>query len=149
MQVGALELVDPVVDDLLQLEEGVIMYDAYLQREVLVVAPVLCILADNSRSSELLNHMGSTANKYCRLCQVRNLPVLLCNNNSFYILQVNKQANPQAIGVERYKAQARTQMSIIDHQPSETKKKEKRTRFGLKEGYNPLLKLSFDPYKYV
>ena len=41
------------------------MYDAYLQREVLVVAPVLCILADNSRSSELLNHMGSTANKYC------------------------------------------------------------------------------------
>ena len=37
MQVGALELVDPVVDDLLQLEEGVIMYDAYLQREVLVV----------------------------------------------------------------------------------------------------------------
>lgn len=40
-------------------------------------------------------------------------------------------------------------MSIIEHQSSESRKKEKRTHFGLKEGHNPLFRLSFDPYKYV
>ena len=120
MQVGALELVDPVVDDLLQLEEGVIMYDAYLQREVLVVAPVLCILTDNSRSSELLNHMGSTANKYCRLCQVRNLPVLLCNNNSLYILQVRQLVSRDT----KLRLEHKCQLLTISLQKLKRKRKE-------------------------
>ena len=66
-----MELVNPVVDDLIRLEKGVVMYDAHLQKKVLVMAPILCILADNVRASELVNHMGNAANKYCRLCQVR------------------------------------------------------------------------------
>lgn len=37
---------------------------------VLVVAPLMCILADNSRASELLNHLGASARKYCRMCMV-------------------------------------------------------------------------------
>ena len=69
-KVRALELVEPIVNDLLKLEKGVIMYDAYFKTKVMVVAPVICILADNPRSSELLNHGGSGANKYCRICQV-------------------------------------------------------------------------------
>lgn len=46
------------------------MYDAHLQTNVLVVAPILLMLADNPRHSELLNHLGGRANKYCRMCMV-------------------------------------------------------------------------------
>jgi hypothetical protein len=71
-RVSTLELAHPMVEDLVKLERGVVMFNAYFEREVVVVAPVLCILADNPRSSELLNHGGSAAKKFCRMCQVNN-----------------------------------------------------------------------------
>lgn len=70
-QVNALELFEPISDDLLKLERGIIMHDSFLQKEVLVVAPVICIVSDNVRSSELLNHNCTNAKKYCRVCQVK------------------------------------------------------------------------------
>ena len=61
----------PIVTDLQVLEqEGLITYDAHLKQEVLIVAPVICLLADNPRASELTNHLGSSARKYCRICDV-------------------------------------------------------------------------------
>lgn len=69
-EVKALAMMEHIKNDLLKLEEGVVMLDAAMNRNVLVVAPVLCILADNARSSELSSHCGSTANKYCRICEV-------------------------------------------------------------------------------
>ena len=66
----ALELAKPVADSLAKLEQGVPMYDAYLKQQVLVIAPVLLIIADNPMASELCNHQGSTATRYCRLCLV-------------------------------------------------------------------------------
>ena len=70
LQVAALEFLEPIVEDLLKLESGIAMYDVFLQKEVLVIAPVLCLLCDNPRASEVTNHMGSAANRYCRLCLV-------------------------------------------------------------------------------
>ena len=70
-RVKAVAMAEPIVDDLLKLEEGVIMYDAAMEQNVLVVAPVLCIMADNVRASELSNHLGCSANKYCRMCEVQ------------------------------------------------------------------------------
>lgn len=69
-KVGALILAEPLVDNLLQLEKGIEMYDAYLKQNVLVVAPVMFIMADNPMSSELSNHQGSMARKFCRICSV-------------------------------------------------------------------------------
>ena len=69
--VPTLEMAKPIARDLYVLEnEGIVTYDAYLQQHVLVLAPVLCLLADNPRSSELVNHLGSAARKYCRICDV-------------------------------------------------------------------------------
>ena len=56
--------------DLKRLEEGIPIFDAYLQQEVLVVAPVMAFLCDNPRYSELLGHAGGRARKYCRMCMV-------------------------------------------------------------------------------
>lgn len=70
--VKAMDMTKPIVDDLLTLEKGVVMFDSAIQMEVLVVAHVLCFLADNVRSSELVNHCGSSANKFCRICEVKS-----------------------------------------------------------------------------
>lgn len=70
-QANARELMEPLVAELKMLEEGVPVYDAHLQQEVLVVAPVLAFLCDNPRHSELLNHAGGNARKFCRMCMVR------------------------------------------------------------------------------
>lgn len=67
---NALQMSESIVDDLKQLEMGVRIFDTVLKREVMVVAPVICLLCDNARASELLNHLGSTANKLCRICDV-------------------------------------------------------------------------------
>ena len=46
----------PMVDELVKLEsDDVVMYDAFFKQEVVVLAPVLAVLSDNTRHSELLN----------------------------------------------------------------------------------------------
>ncbi len=67
--VSPLDMAQPIVTELLILEEkGIEGYDAFLEMEVHVFAPLMCIVADNPRSSELLNHLGGSARKYCRMC---------------------------------------------------------------------------------
>ena len=70
--VSALEMVPPLVEDLLRLEKGIHAYDASKGTEVLVFAPVMSLLCDNPRASELLNHLGSNAKKFCRICLVNH-----------------------------------------------------------------------------
>ena len=70
---SAVDMSRPLVDDLLILEnQGMFVFDGALQCEILLVAPLLCILADNPRHSEIMNHAGVTANKFCRICMVCN-----------------------------------------------------------------------------
>ena len=69
-QLSAMELVGPMVEDLLSLEKGCTVYDALLKTNVLVIARVMMILADNARASEVLNHLGSIAKQFCRICMV-------------------------------------------------------------------------------
>ena len=54
--VNALELVEPIVDSLQKLAHGIEMFDAWLKRPTLVIAPVMLIIADNPMGSELCNH---------------------------------------------------------------------------------------------
>ena len=45
-------MITPIVEELKILEkEGVMVYDAPSQKEVLVIAPVLCIISDNPRAA--------------------------------------------------------------------------------------------------
>ena len=59
-----------IADELQQLERGVKVYHASLKQDVLLVAPVLLVMCDNPRASEVLCHLGSSANKFCRMCLV-------------------------------------------------------------------------------
>ena len=69
-RLSALQMADPLVEELKQLENGIKVFDALSQSYIFVIAPVICVLCDNVRASELLNHMGSKANKLCRFCMV-------------------------------------------------------------------------------
>ena len=67
-----MDMAAPLAKELSVLElEGLEAFDSYLQQTVLVIAPLLCVLCDNPRASELLNHLGGSARKYCRMCMVR------------------------------------------------------------------------------
>ena len=44
-QTDALSMMEPIISDLKRLEEGIPAYDAYLKKEVLLVAPVMAFLA--------------------------------------------------------------------------------------------------------
>ena len=69
-RVSTMQMSKPIVDDILTLEQCICTYDSYLKTDVFVVAPVICLLCDNARASELLNHLGSTALYLCRMCDV-------------------------------------------------------------------------------
>ena len=70
--VSALEMADgPLLKDLNMLAtEGLVTYHAQLQRDVHIVAPIIALISDNPRASELLNHNGSSARRFCRMCMV-------------------------------------------------------------------------------
>lgn len=67
---SAIDMAQPIVDDLLELENGVEMFDAMLGTDVIVIAPLICFLCDNPRASEICSHLGSSAHKFCRICEV-------------------------------------------------------------------------------
>ena len=76
-QVPPLDMTWPIAQDLLKLEAGVIAFDAYLCKRVLLVTPVICVICDNPRASELLNHSGSRTRKFCRMCSVSHGHILM------------------------------------------------------------------------
>ncbi|KAL5479531.1 hypothetical protein EMCRGX_G023059 [Ephydatia muelleri] len=116
------ELGKPIVEELAMLEnEGIEVYDAFRQQNVLVVAPLMCIIADNPMASQLLNHLTGGVLKYCRFCMVgRNL-------------------DPCAICSRRTQQQTLQQIMEIRRQPTEVAKARLRTLYGLNEDDNDLL----------
>ena len=61
----------PIVEELMLLEaRGVEAYDASLHTMVLVQAPVICVICDNPRASEVTNHLGPSSKMFCRICMV-------------------------------------------------------------------------------
>ena len=70
--VSAMDMCDAIAPELMQLEkEGIEAYDAYHGQLVIILSPLMCIVADNPRASELLNHLGGAARRYCRICIVK------------------------------------------------------------------------------
>ena len=66
-----MEMSGAIADDLKYLEnEGAEAYDVHLQQMVIIVSPLMCLVADNPRASEVLSHLGGSVRKYCRMCTV-------------------------------------------------------------------------------
>lgn len=61
-----------------------------------------------------------------------------------YVMQTNKDANPEKLDAPRSLALSLQQMSTIRQATTETAKSRLRTEYGLKEVPNPMLHLSVD-----
>ena len=85
---------------------------------MIVVAPVLCILSDNPRASELLNHQGGAANLYCRICQVSGCNFSVITQIGQF-MQVDKHVNPNQISTLRDKEVSMSEMADIQAAASE------------------------------
>ena len=71
-KVSPLDQSVPIVEELLLLEsEGIETYDAFSDCQVLIVAPLICVICDNPRAKELCIQLSSSTRKYCRICMVR------------------------------------------------------------------------------
>ena len=67
----AMDMSGAISIELCKLEnEGIEAFDAHLKEIILVISLLLCIVADNPRASEVLNHLGESACMYCRICMV-------------------------------------------------------------------------------
>lgn len=69
-RVSSLDMAVPIANELQRLQEGIVMWDAKLRRNVLVIAPLFGLLADNPRASELVSHLTGNQNLICRMCKV-------------------------------------------------------------------------------
>ena len=63
------------------------------------------------------------------------------------IPQADRELTPTEIGTRRTKVLSIQHIQEIMRQPTESSKARKRTEFGMKEGENPLLTLSIDPFQ--
>ena len=64
-------MITPIVEELKKLEkEGVMVYDAFSQKVVLVIVPVLYVICDKPRAAEVTNTLGPGSRKFCRICNV-------------------------------------------------------------------------------
>ena len=145
-KVDTLEMAAPLVANLKKLEEGVVMYDASLHQAVLVIAPVLMIIGDNPMCSDLCNHLGSAARKYCRMCMV-SLNICILYTCLHISNQVDKTSTPESLGSSRSKKQSVRQMSHIANADSKLAKQELCTKYGLSDSHNPLFQLNVDLFK--
>ena len=66
-----IDMSEPIVSEIQVLETtGICCYNGFLMCDVLILVRLMCITCDNPRASELLNHLGASANKFCRMCMV-------------------------------------------------------------------------------
>ncbi|KAI7865316.1 uncharacterized protein EV154DRAFT_407422, partial [Mucor mucedo] len=66
--ITAMEMIEPLTNDLYNLEKGMVMYDSQFKQNVFVISPVLFIRGDNVRQAEIALHKESRATHPCRFC---------------------------------------------------------------------------------
>ena len=95
--VSAVQMMGLIVSELCALEQGMEVFDEKMQECVLVVAPVLAIMCNNPRASQIVGHMTGRPSKFCRVCLVCYLytDIHVCFNTvkvhlvSFRLMQMN------------------------------------------------------------
>ncbi|KAL5517747.1 hypothetical protein EMCRGX_G003356 [Ephydatia muelleri] len=121
-----MEMAVPLVHELQSLEEGMLMFDALFNNNVIVIAPVICFLCDNPRAAEICNHLGSSTHKFCWICMADVRSDHIC------------------VGVKRKKHDSLMQVQRIKAAKTHQAKSTIRTEYGMRETENPFLELSLD-----
>ena len=116
------EMMEPLAQELTLLEtDGLVVYDAFLKEEVIVFAPLLCVICDNPRASQLLNHLTRSVRRYCRVCMVYTC-LYYCMYFLTAVLQVDREIDPHLVFEERSKEKCLDQIHSILSQITESEK---------------------------
>ncbi len=91
-----------------------------LDQSVLVVSPLMCILADNPRASEILNHLGPSARRFCRMCMVSSY--VLVKFFRVVSIQVDRDVDPTVVDDRRSLGSSLKQMEEIRLKPLQKEK---------------------------
>lgn len=98
--ISAIKQLKPRVKDLLILQDGVVMFDALWNQDVLVVALILACLCDNPRVSEIVGDLRGNPNSFCRQCLVSRITCII---SALYVhiiipvMQCDKKVHPDVI----------------------------------------------------
>eukprot|EP00731_Ephydatia_muelleri_P000871 Em0001g871a len=125
-QVPVMEMTHPLVDQLLELERGIVVFDAQLNTNALILAPVICFLCDNPRAAEICSHLGSGTLRFCRICRVDHTNSLT------------------GICEERKRSSTIQEVQLIRSAHTQAERKRLRTLYGTSEKENHLLQLPVD-----
>ena len=144
----------PLVEELKLLEsDGMQAFDAFLQKTVLVIAPVICIICDNPRASEVTNNLGPGSKMFCRICMVGNIlnterihTELTVTNSP---LQTDRNGDTASLGELRTKDRTLQQIGLIRSQRTGRQKAALRTQYGVNDISNSLLELPLDLHRYM
>ncbi|KAL5459987.1 hypothetical protein EMCRGX_G033391 [Ephydatia muelleri] len=129
-KVPVLDMAVPLVQEFTALEnEGIIAYDAFLQRNIIVVAPILNITCDNPRGAEVCSHLGATTSKYYRICMT------------------DVTTGLHSIGCLRNKPDTLCQIARIQSARTQKEMKQLQKEFGVSAKPNPLLELFINLYR--
>eukprot|EP00731_Ephydatia_muelleri_P027586 Em0019g459a len=125
-----MEMAVPLVQEFNALErEGIVVFNAFLQCKMIVVAPILSFLCDNPRGAEICSQLGATAVMYCRICRV------------------DVSSGLQGIGHLRTKTDTVAQIQRIQSLPTKKERKQMQTQLGTSCKPNPMLELAVDPHQ--
>jgi hypothetical protein len=133
-----MEQLDAIVDDLKDLENGIVGIDGMTGKQPLIVSPTAAILRDNPRQSDVCSHRGMVAHANCRLCmRIRQQKVW--------------QLAPQR--TQRFVQHMRSEiaMLLVSSSASDIKNGKKfQRKTGVQLGVNQLLNLTFtDPFMHT
>lgn len=148
-KVDALSLAKPLVDNLRLLEGGMEMYDAVEKQSVLVMAPLMLVMSDNPMSSDLCNHQGGSARKFCRFClvSVHGSKLRTTYNKPINFMQVDRAINPETMGAARTKKQTLEILSAVERRSQIGEWRAMAARYGVRIGHNPLFQLNVDLHR--
>ncbi|KAL5474767.1 hypothetical protein EMCRGX_G026770 [Ephydatia muelleri] len=125
-----MEMVVPLVQEFNALErEGIVVFNAFLQCKVIVVAPILNFLCDNPSGAEICSQLGATAVMYCRICTV------------------DVSTGLQGIGNLRTKTDTVAQIALIKSLPTKKEQKQMQMQLGTSCKPNPMLELAVDVHQ--
>ena len=147
-----MEMAVPLVQEFNALErEGIVVFNAFLQCKVIVVAPILSFLCDNPRGAEICSQLGATAVMYWRICTVSatlhsDVRLHLPKKNH---VKVDVSSGLQGIGNLRTKTATVAQIQRIQSLPTKRERKQMQTQLGTSCKPNPMLELAVDAHQYV
>ncbi|XP_070552409.1 uncharacterized protein [Ptychodera flava] len=122
------DLLRPIINELKSCNEGVRLLDASTGEDVIVRPQVSIGIFDCVMASKMSNHLGATANRPCRVCNI-------------------DKASLNQTGELRTKDNVQETIKQINLMETETERKKLRTETGIKEKNNCLLDVdTFCPY---